>query len=75
MVEYIEKSLDQYRGEGWYNDSPAYDFYSMWSFQMYGKLWSELYGERHYPEYASAFQANFSDLSDNYPYLLMKTGR
>ena len=74
LVHYIEKSLGQYRGEGWYNDSPAYDFYSMWSFQMYGKLWSELYGNRFYPEYANKFDTNFSDLSDNYPYLFDANG-
>lgn len=74
MREYIEKSLAQYRGEGWYNDSPAYDFYSMWAFQMYGKIWSELYGKRLYPEYASRFEANFADLTDNYPYLFDANG-
>jgi len=74
MVDYIEKSLAQYRGEGWYNDSPAYDFYSMWAFQMYGVLWSELYGNRFYPEYADQFKAHFFDLQGNYPYLFDANG-
>lgn len=74
MVDYIKKSLTQYRGEGWYNDSPAYDFYSMWAFQMYGMLWAELYGNRFYPEYANQFKANFADLPDNYPYLFDANG-
>ncbi len=32
MDELLQKSLAQYRGYGWYNDSPAYDYYSMWAF-------------------------------------------
>ena len=33
MKENLEKILKLYRGEGWYNDAPAYDYYSMWAFQ------------------------------------------
>ena len=46
LVEYLEKSLKNYTGNGWYNDSPAYDYYSMWAFQMYGTIWSERSEER-----------------------------
>lgn len=66
MVEYLKKSLEQYRGEGWYNDSPAYDFYSMWAFQMYGKMWAQFFGEKYYPEIAAEFNSNFSDLQYSY---------
>ena len=38
LVEYLQKSLDDYRGDGWYNDNPAYDYYSMWGFQLYGAI-------------------------------------
>jgi hypothetical protein len=75
LVDYLEKSLQHYRGEGWYNDSPAYDYYSMWAFQMYGILWSELYGNRYYPEIAKKYIANFSDLKHNYPYLFSRDGK
>ncbi|MBC3539138.1 DUF2264 domain-containing protein [Rufibacter sediminis] len=75
MLEYLDKSLEQYRGQGWYNDSPAYDYYSMWAFQMYGPLWSEFFGKKHYPAYAAKFQANFNDLRDNYPYLFSRDGQ
>jgi len=74
LVEYLDKSLKDYRGNGWYNDSPAYDYYSMWAFQMYGMIWSEYFGKANYPEYASKFQNNFKDLKDNYPYLFSQNG-
>ncbi|GGF22212.1 DUF2264 domain-containing protein [Flavobacterium limi] len=74
LVEYLEKSLKHYRGNGWYNDSPAYDYYSMWAFQMYGNIWSEFFGKKYYPEIASKFGSNFSDLKANYPYLFSKDG-
>lgn len=74
LVEYLEKSLNNYRGNGWYNDSPAYDYYSMWAFQMYGTIWSEYFGKTHYPEIAAKFANNFNDLKDNYPDLFSKNG-
>lgn len=74
LVSYLEKSLSHYRGQGWYNDSPAYDYYSMWAFQMYGIIWSEYFGNRHYPEIAQKFKSNFNDLVDNYPYMFSEDG-
>jgi len=74
LVEYLQKSLDHYRGNGWYNDNPAYDYYSMWAFQMYGTVWSLVYGDKHYPEYAAKFHENFKPLKDNYPYLFDRDG-
>lgn len=74
LVEYLEKSLKHYRGNGWYNDSPAFDYYSMWAFQMYGAVWSEYFGKKHYPELAAQFTSNFNDLNANYPYLFSKDG-
>lgn len=74
LVEYLEKSLEHYRGQGWYNDNPAFDYYSMWAFQMYGMVWSELYGKQYYPEIAQQFLKNFKDLNGNYPYLFNKDG-
>ncbi|HEX8013948.1 MAG TPA: DUF2264 domain-containing protein [Flavobacterium sp.] len=74
LVEYLEKSLKHYRGNGWYNDSPAFDYYSMWAFQMYGNIWSEFFGKKYFPEIAAKFMANFSDLKNNYPYLFSRDG-
>lgn len=75
LIRYLEESLAFYRGNGWYNDSPAYDYYSMWAFQMYGPVWSELYGKKYYPQYAEQFMSNLKDLAGNYPYLFNKDGK
>ncbi len=75
LVKYLEESLAFYRGQGWYNDNPAFDYYSMWAFQMYGPVWSELYGKKFYPEYAEQFMANLKDLAGNYPYAFNKNGQ
>ncbi|MDN3668481.1 DUF2264 domain-containing protein [Echinicola jeungdonensis] len=75
LEEYLQKSLAHYRGDGWYNDNPAFDYYSMWAFQMYGMIWSEYFGNEYYPEYAAQFKENFNDLKDNYPYLFSQDGK
>lgn len=75
LVEYLDKSLAHYRGSGWYNDAPAYDYYSMWAFQMYGPVWAELFGKKYYPEHAQKFIQCFRDLKDNYPYLFSRDGK
>lgn len=74
LKEYLEKSIGNYRGDGWYNDNPAYDYYSMWAFQLYGMLWSEYFGKTYYPEYAQKFLDNFKPLKENYPYMFSKKG-
>lgn len=74
LVEYLQKSLDDYRGDGWYNDNPAYDYYSMWGFQLYGAMWSEYFGNKYYPEYALKFRNNFKDLNSNYPLMFSRNG-
>ncbi|MDP4276921.1 MAG: DUF2264 domain-containing protein, partial [Bacteroidota bacterium] len=58
-----------------YNDNPAFDYYSMWAFQLYGVLWSEYFGNKYYPDYASQFMANFKPVKENYPYLFDRNGR
>ncbi|MFT4153785.1 DUF2264 domain-containing protein [Parafilimonas sp.] len=74
LVEYLDKSLAHYRGDGWYNDNPAYDYYSMWAFQMYGTVWSEFFGNTYYPEYAAKFKENFKPLKDVYARMFSKDG-
>ena len=74
LEEYLQKSLNDYRGDGWYNDNPAYDYYSMWGFQLYGALWSEYFGNKYYPEYAAKFKSNFRDLNANYPLMFSRNG-
>lgn len=74
LKELLEKSLAQYKGSGWYNDSPYYDYYSMWAFQMYGTLWAEFFGKTMYPDYAAKFLENLRDTKDNYPYMFSQNG-
>lgn len=75
LLKYLDESLAAYRGQGWYNDSPAYDYYSMWAFQMYGPLWADFYGKKYYPDYASRFMKNLSEMANNYPYMFSKEGK
>lgn len=75
LQEKLNNLLARYRGEGWYNDVPAYDYYSMWAFQSYGPLWAELFGKKQYPELAARFFKNQGDLIDNYPYMFAEDGR
>lgn len=87
LVDWLEKLLDRYRGEGWYNDAPAYDYYSMWAYQSYGPLWAEWFGKTFKPDAASGLDANIyqnlaarilkneRELADNYPYMFARDGR
>ncbi|PWG81413.1 DUF2264 domain-containing protein [Pararcticibacter amylolyticus] len=75
MLGYLDEILAAYRGYGWYNDSPAYDYYSMWAFQMYGPLWAQLYGNKYYPGYAAKFMNNLLDMVGNYPYMFSREGQ
>ncbi|MGL1884971.1 MAG: DUF2264 domain-containing protein [Reichenbachiella sp.] len=75
LTELLTLSLEHYRGDGWYNDNPAYDYYSMWAFQMYGFLWSDWYGNEQYPDIAQKFISNFEDLQNNYIHLFSKQGQ
>lgn len=74
LEEYLQKSLDHYRGNGWYNDNPAFDYYSMWAFQMYGMVWSELFGNKYYPNYAQQFINNFREVRTSYPFMFGRKG-
>ncbi|WP_072053066.1 DUF2264 domain-containing protein [Hymenobacter terrenus] len=75
LDEYLKLVLEAYRGAGWYSDNGAYDYYSMWAFQLYGTLWSEFYGRQHYPQYARQFAAHLTDARDNYPYMFSRDGQ
>jgi hypothetical protein len=74
MEEYLQKQLGHYKGSGWYDDAPSFDYYSMWAFQMYGRLWSEYYGRQHYPQVAKQLAENFAPLKDTYPYQFGRSG-
>lgn len=74
LVEYLDKVLQHYEGNGWYHDNTAYDYYSMWAFEMYGPLWAEFFGKKHYPQIAQQLLSNFSAVKDNYPYMFSRNG-
>ena len=71
----LKKLLARYRGEGWYNDAPAYDYYSAWAYQTYGPIWAEMFGKKQYPQYAAQFLKNQHDMVDNYPYMFSGEGK
>ena len=71
----LQKLLARYRGEGWYNDAPAYDYYSAWAYQTYGPIGAEMFGKKQYPQYARQFMENQHDMVDNYPFLFSRDGR
>lgn len=77
--KYLEMNLSEllsyYRGQGWYNDAPAYDYYSMWAYQTYGPLWAMFYGKKMYPDMAAQFLKNQHDMVDYYPYMFAKDGK
>lgn len=62
MTRYLAELMADYRGDGWYFDVPNYDFYSMWAYQLYGKLWSMFYGREHYPDVAAVFEKRHEEM-------------
>ena len=71
----LKKLLARYRGEGWYNDAPAYDYYSAWAYQTYGPIWAEMFGKKQFPQLAQQFMANQHDMVANYPYMFNRDGK
>lgn len=87
MTDWLNRLLERYRGEGWYNDAPAYDYYSMWAYQSYGPFWAQFFGKvmkpspdsgldgNVYREIAQRFIDNERGLVENYPYMFAEDGR
>lgn len=67
--------LADYRGDGWYNDNPAFDYYSMWGFQTYSIIWTQLYGDLVSPNVVSKLKNNFRELGEIYPYIFSRDGK
>ncbi len=74
LEELLHKNLAAYVGDGWYHDAPLFDYYSMWAFQMYGPLWAESYGLKHYPKEANEFLTHLRDIPVQYPYMFGRDG-
>ena len=75
MTRYLAELMADYRGNGWYFDQPNYDLYSMWAYQLYGKLWSVFYGRKHYPDVAAFFEHNLEEMYGGYPCLFARDGK
>ena len=71
----LKKLLARYRGEGWYNDAPAYDYYSAWAYQTYGPIWAEMFGKKQYPQFAHSIMANQNAKVCKFPELFMAVGK
>jgi len=75
LEDLLHANLNAYVGDGWYHDSPLFDYYSMWAFQMYGPLWAESFGRKYYPAEAELFMKHLSDIPKQYPYMFGRDGK
>ncbi len=75
LEELVHANLKAYVGDGWYHDSPLFDYYSMWAFQMYGPLWAESFGREYYPAEAEQFMNQLADITKQYPYMFGRDGK
>ncbi len=75
LVKYVRQLLADYRGDGWYLDHPNYDYYSMWAYQLYGKLWAMFFGREHYPQLAAEFERNFQEMYRSFPRMFGRDGQ
>ncbi len=75
MEALLHANLKAYVADGWYHDSPLFDYYSMWAFQMYGPLWAESFGREYYPAEAEQFMNHLSEIPKQYPYMFGRDGK
>lgn len=75
MEDLLHANLKAYVADGWYHDSPLFDYYSMWAFQMYGPLWAESFGREYYPAEAEQFMNHLSEIPKQYPYMFGRDGK
>jgi len=75
MEDLLHANLKAYVADGWYHDSPLFDYYSMWAFQMYGPLWAESFGREYYPAEAELFMNHLSEIPKQYPYMFGRDGK
>lgn len=74
LTEYVTALTEDYRGNGWYLDDAAYDYYSMWAYQLYGRIWSRCFGYKYMPEIAARFDKQYEEMFDSYPYMFARNG-
>lgn len=74
MLHHTHTVLNWYCGDGWYRDAHAFDYYSIWAFNLYGPIWNNMYGYRKAPELAKEFEKNSNKLMETYGDLFDKDG-
>jgi hypothetical protein len=52
-------------GNGWYLEQ-SYNYYTISLFVVYGTIWSQAFGRRHYPEIACVLEKSFAELFQTY---------
>lgn len=66
--------LRYYAGDGWYRDGHAFDYYSVWAFQMYAPIWCAWYGYEKEPYLAGRFEEYSNLFMENYPAMFDRDG-
>jgi len=74
VAKHLRRILRAYRGEGWYDDDGAFDYYSMWGFQTWALLWARLHGGSTAPRFARRLLRNFREMLAHYPYMFGRDG-
>lgn len=74
MRHHAAAVLNYYSGDGWYRDGNAFDYYSVWAFQLYAPLWCAWYGYEKEPYLAARFEENSNRFMENYPMLFDEDG-
>ncbi len=74
LAKYASALIEDYRGNGWYLDDAAYDYYSMWAYQLYGRIWSRYFGYTYMPDIAARFDKQYEEMFDSYPYMFARNG-
>ncbi|MDF7823696.1 DUF2264 domain-containing protein [Pontiellaceae bacterium B12227] len=75
LTDHLQHLMAQYSGDGWYNDSPCYDFYNPWGYHFYGPLWCRWYGYEHEPELAGIIEQRNREFIVNWPRFYSRDGK
>lgn len=72
MGDHVQAILGYYAGDGWYRDGQYFDYYSCWSFNLYGPIWCSWYGYEKMPwattrieEHSNSLMKTYHDMFDN----------
>ncbi len=74
MREHAAAIANYYAGDGWYRDGHAFDYYSVWAFNVYTAIWNVHYGYENEPVLAALFERNSNELMKTYPAFFDRDG-